>query len=226
MGNERTKKWMKYAMVGVGLLTSVSVLGVALKSLLSNDGKPRKASVQTIAVLRPPPPPPPPKPEEKPPEPEMKKEEVKLPDPEPEPKQADDQPPPGEQLGLDAEGSGPGDGFGLAANKGGRDITTIGDGGGGSRAQFAFFTSMLQTQLQDTLSKNNKLRSAGYRAIIKIWLAQDGSIDRIELSDGTGNPEIDDAIRVALADSPKLKSPPPPEMPQPVKLRLTSRAAG
>lgn len=228
MGNERAKGWMKYAIVGVGLLTSVSVLAFALKSLLSDDGKPRKASVQTIAVLRPPPPPPPPKPEEKPPEPEMKKEEVKLPDPEPEPQQAQDQPPPGQQLGLDAEGSGAGDGFGLAANKGGRDITTIGESGGGgvNRAQFAFFTNMLQAQLQEALLKNEKLKSAQYKAVVKVWLDAAGRIDRVEIAGGTGNGEIDETIRLALADSPRLKSPPPPEMPQPVKLRLTSRNAG
>lgn len=228
MGNERTKGWTKYVIVGIGLLTSVSVLAYALKSLLSDSGKPRKASVQTIAVLRPPPPPPPPKPEEKPPEPEMKKEEVKLPEPDPEPKQADDQPPPGQQLGLDAEGSGPGDGFGLAANKGGRDITTIGESGGGgvNRAQFAFFTNMLQAQLQEALLRNEKLKSAQYKAVVKVWLDATGGIDRVEIAGGTGNGEIDETIRTALADSPRLKSPPPPELPQPVKLRLTSRNAG
>jgi len=226
--SERTKSYLRYVVVAVALLTSVSVLAFALKSLLSNDGKPRKASVQTIAVLRPPPPPPPPKPEEKPPEPELKKEEVKLPDPEPEPQQADDQPPPGQQLGLDADGSGAGDSFGLAANKGGRDVTTIGDSGGGgvNRAQFAFFTRELQAQLQEALLRNEKLKSAQYKAVVKVWLDASGAIDRVEISGGTGNGEIDETIRVALADSPRMKSPPPADMPQPVKLRLTSRNAG
>jgi periplasmic protein TonB len=226
--SERTKSYLRYAIIAVSLLTSVSVLAYALKSLLSNDGKPRKPSAQVIAVLRPPPPPPPPKPEEKPPEPEMKKEEVKIPEPDPEPKQADDQPPPGQQLGLDADGSGAGDSFGLAANKGGRDVTTIGEGGGGgvNRAQFAFFTSQLQAQLQEALQRNEKLKSARYKAIVKVWLDTNGAIDRVEVSGGTGDGEIDETIRVAIADSPRMKSPPPTDMPQPVKLRLTSRNAG
>lgn len=224
--SERTKSYLRNALIAVGLLSSVSVLAYALKSFLANDGKPHKASVQTIAVLRPPPPPPPPKPEEKPPEPELKKEEVKLPDPEPQ--QAEEAPPAGEQLGLDADGSGAGDSFGLAANKGGRDVTTIGDGGGGgvNRAQFAFFTSQLQAQLQEALLRNEKLKSAQYKAVVKIWLDANGAIDRVEIAGGTGNGEIDETIRVALADSPRMKSPPPADMPQPVKLRLTSRNAG
>jgi protein TonB len=160
----------------------------------------------------------------KPPEPEVN-EEVKLPEPDPQPK-ADEAPPPGEQLGLDAEGSGNGDAFGLAAKKGGRDITTIGGGTGNARAQFAWFTGMVQTLLQDQFQKNDKLRRADYRAVVKVWFAHDGSVERFELAGSSGNAEIDQNLKLSLRDMPRLKQPPPEDMPQPVKLRVTSRGAG
>ncbi len=228
MASQGRKRFLQYALLAFGLVLSASVVAYALKSLLGG-GKPKKASVQTIAVLRPPPPPPPPKPEEKPPEPEMKKEEVKLPDPEPKPQEAaSDQPPPGPDLGVDADGSGAGDGFGLVGKKGGQDITTIGQGGGGgvNRAQFAFFTNMVTAHLQDELSKNRKLRSADYRVVLKVWFAKDGRVERTELAGSSGDGEIDQQIRTTLAEVAPMRQPPPPEMPQPLKLRLTSRGAG
>jgi protein TonB len=220
---------LRYGLIVLGILLSAALVVYAVKSLMSGTGKAKKPSVQTIAVLRPPPPPPPPKPEEKPPEPEIKKEEVKLPDPEPEPQQADDKPPPpGPDLGVDAEGTGAGDGFGLVGKKGGQDITTLGQGGGGgvNRAQFALFTNLVQAHLQEELSKNRKLRSADYRVVLRVWFAQDGRVSRTELASSSGDSEIDQAIRTTLADGAPLRQPPPPEMPQPLKLRLTSRGAG
>lgn len=222
------KRFVQYALVGLGLVLAAAVGAYVLKSLLGGSGKAKKPSLQTIAVLRPPPPPPPPKPEEKPPEPEMKKEEVKLPDPEPKPQEAqNDQPPPGPDLGVDADGSGAGDGFGLVGKKGGQDITTIGQGGGGAnRAQYAFFTNMVTSHLQDELSKNRKLRSADYKVVLKVWFARDGRVERTELAGSSGDGEIDQQIRTTLAEAAPLRQPPPPDMPQPVKLRLTSRGAG
>ena len=47
-----------------------------------------------------------------------------------------------------------------------------------------------------------------------------------EVTGSTGNPEIDSTLTTALADIPALDSAPPSDMPQPVKLRLSSRRAG
>lgn len=220
------QRWLRYGALAVGLLAAAALAAFPLKGLFSG-GKAKKPSVQTIAVLRPPPPPPP-KPEEKPPEPEMKKEEVKLPDPEPKPQEAqNDQPPPGPDLGVDADGSGAGDGFGLVGKKGGQDITTIGQGGGGAgRVQYAFFTNMVQAHLQEELSRNKKLRSTDYKVVLKVWFGTDGRVERTELAGSSGDGDIDQQIRTTLAEAGPLRQPPPPDMPQPVKLRLTSRGAG
>ena len=215
-------RWVTRVTLAAGLLGFVAIIVFAALSLMS-ESKPAKRQIVQISLLKPPPPaPPPPPPEQKPPEPQVK-EEVKLEQPEP---AQPDAPPPGEQLGLDAKGSGEGDGFGLAAKQGGRDITTIGGGSGGDRAQFAWFAGMVQAHLQEQLQKNNKLRSANYRVVLRIWFGHDGRIERYELTDSSGNSEIDKNLRLTLDQMPRLRQAPPESMPQPVKLRLTSRGAG
>ncbi len=216
--------WVARAALGIGLLSFVGVVAWGAYSLLS-DTKTTKKQVVQISLLKPPPPPPPPPPEQKPPEPEVK-EEVKLPEPEPPPEAArDEAPPPGEQLGLDANGSGSGDAFGLAARKGGTDITKLGGPSGLGRSQAAWFAGLVQSHLVAQLSKEGKLRRSDYRVDLRVWFAPDGRIERFELLDSTGNKEVDEQIKLVLQSMPPLKQPPPADLPQPVKLRLTSRGA-
>jgi len=220
----KNRPWLLRIAVGLGLCGFVGVVAWSAYALMT-DKKTTKRQVVQISLLKPPPPPPPPPPPEiKPPEPQVK-EEVTMPEPE-QPKQADEAPPPGEQLGLDAEGSGNGDGFGLAAKKGGRDITTIGGGGGDSRAQFAWFTGLVQNQLQEQFQKNDKLRTADYKVVLRVWFGHDGRLERYEMTGSTGNAEIDRNLKLALDEMPRLRQAPPETMPQPVKLRVTSRGAG
>jgi len=216
--------WPTRIAIGLGLLAFVGMVAWGALSLMK-DGKPSKRQVVQISLLKPPPPPPPPPPEQKPPEPEVKTE-VKMPEPEQPPEQPaqDEAPPPGEQLGLDADANGSGDAFGLAARKGGRDITTLGGPSGGGRGP-AWFAGLVQSHLQAQLYKEDKLRRSDYKVQLRVWFAPDGRIERFELVDSTGNKDVDDQIKLALHNMPPLKQPPPPDLPQPVKLRLTSRGA-
>lgn len=209
-------------------LVVLGAVGWGVYSLWLAGGKSdRKHVVQQIELVRPPPPPPaPPKQEIKPPE--LKKEEViRTPEPPPPdaPKQADDKEPAGKELGLDAEGTAGGDGFGLAARKGGRDIITLGEGGGG-RSGYQFYAGRLQRHLERELARDDRLRSTDYRAVVHVWLARDGRVDRVELAGPSGNPEADRRLTAALAALPAIGEPPPEGMPQPVRIRITSRAAG
>lgn len=217
------KPWVSNALLGLGGMLLLAGAAWGIKLLISDTGKGPKSRTQVIAVLRQQPPPPPPKLAEKPPE--IKKEEVNLPTPEP---KAADEPPPAQNLGVDAAGNGAGDSFGLEGRKGGRDITTIGEvgNGAGSRAKFAFFTNMVQAHLQEELSRNQKLRSADYKAMIRIWFGANGKVDRAELMGSTGNTDIDRTLTTALAEISPLSSTPPSDLPQPMKVRLTSRGAG
>ncbi len=219
------KSWVSNALLGVGGMLLLAGAAWGIKLLIADTGKGPKPRTQVIAVLRQQPPPPPPKSAEKPPE--IKKEEVKLPAPTPEPKAADE-PPPAQNLGVDAAGNGAGDSFGLEGRKGGRDITTIGEvgNGAGGRAKFAFFANLVQAHLQEELSRNQKLRSADYKAMIRIWFGANGKVDRAELMGSTGNTDIDRTLTTALAEISPLSSAPPSDLPQPMKVRLTSRGAG
>ena len=210
--------WPTRLLVAALAIAVIALIGFALNKLFAKVDKPKKQTVHNIALLKPPPPPPPPKPQEKPPEPEMKKEEVKVEQPKPDaPNQSDT--PEGKQLGVGAEGGAGGDAFGLVGNKGGRDLLA------GGKMAFAFYTNHLQRTLQDELARHKKLKSADYRVIVRVWLSSSGALQRAELAGSSGNGEIDEALRRALAEVPALRDPPPADMPQPIKVRISNRGA-
>ncbi len=211
-----TPRWLKPLLIIAGVALTTAVISALVFGVFQNTAPRKKQSVQHIALLRPPPPPP--KPEEKIPEPEVKKEEVKIPEdkPEPEPQQAD-QPPPGEQLGVDAQGTGTGDSFGLVGKPGGRDVTTIGGGD-----KFAWYAGVLRSQIQKVLSRNDRLRGAEFRVIVRVWVEADGRVNRVELMESTGDADKDKKIQLALAEIPPLRDVPPMDLPQPIRFRLSS----
>lgn len=222
--DEEKGRRLRLVLTGIGVVALLVVAGLGLKSLLADGGKPKKASVQTIAVLRPPPPPPPPKPEEKPPE--VKKEEVKLPEPEPVPK-AESEPPPGPDLGVDAEGGAGSDNFGLVGKPGGRDITELGEvNASGAGDRYAGFKAALGVHFQDVLMRNERLRNANYRALLSVWLSPSGRVERVEIAKGSGDEAVDALIRATLAQAAALQPTMPQDLPQPVRLTVTSRGAG
>ncbi|MFA5240795.1 MAG: TonB family protein [Sulfuricella sp.] len=196
---------------GILLLLFMIAVVLMIRSFMKNEDKPDKPRVQQISILKPPPP----KPEEKPPEPEKQeiKQDVNI--PEPQQDAQPDEPPPGQSLALDAAGTAGTDGFGLGANKGGKSL--IG-GGGGSR--FGWYTGTIQQAIQDAMTRNQP--KGEFRAIVKLWVNSDGSIKRYELAGSSGKAEIDSAIESALERLKGLKEP-PEDMPQPIKLRISSR---
>jgi protein TonB len=163
--------------------------------------------VTDIALL----PPPPPLPQVEQPPPSEVKEEVNIPEPE---TLSQDETPPGD-LGLDADGNGS-DGFQLRARKGGRDL--LGAGG-----PFAWYADRIQESIYKILSANKKVRSANYVVNVNLWFKHDGSIDRFELASTTGNPELDKSLRNALDKVGPLGNELPPDLPQPVRLKIVSR---
>lgn len=202
----------------IALCALVLVAGVAvvwlIRSFLAGTPPPQKKVVQEIRIVRPPPdqlppPPPPPPPEEK--------NEVPDPQPEPEPTPSDE-PPPGEQLGLDADGAAGADGFGLAARKGGRDLLASGG------SAYTYYAGLLKNEILQRLQDQQNARSGAYSVVIKVWVRQDGTVERIALAQSTGNKERDRAIEGALARIARFAQAPPADMPQPVSLRIVSRA--
>lgn len=219
-------KGMKRALLILGALGMAAAIAAIVMSFMTEGKSKKRTVIQQISVLRPPPPPPPPKLEEKLPEPEIEEQEVKMPEPDapPDPQQADA--PASQDLGVDAQGTGNGDSFGLVGKPGGKDITTIGGGGGGDRAQFSFFAGSMQRHIAEQFNKNEKLKSRDYKVVIKVWLGADGRVQRFDIAGSSGNQETDAAIRLALSQMTPMPESPPENMPQPVRLRMTSRGAG
>jgi protein TonB len=170
--------------------------------------------VQDIQIIRPPPPPPdlPPPP---PPPPE-EKVDIHEPEQKPDPTPSNE-PPPSEQLGLDAQGVAGGDAFGLAGRPGGRGI--LGTGG----SAFAWYAGLLKDQVLSQLTDDGKLRSGAYSVVVKVWVRNDGSIERIQLAQSTGDKERDREIESALGRLNRISQAPPSDMPQPISLRIVSR---
>jgi protein TonB len=211
-------KTVALALGGLALLAVVALL--LMKFLEGPAAKP--SGIRQVALIKQPPPPPPPKPPEKLPEPPKVKEEVKIDQPkdEPkpdEPKAADDKPASDKPLGVDAEGGAGSDGFGLAGNKGGRDFLTTGGGGG------AYYSGLLQRQFHEALSRNRKVLKEEFKVVVKIWLGDDGRVQKADIVSGSGNPKVDDLIQLTLLDMTPLKDIPPSSM-RPMQLRLSNRS--
>lgn len=202
----------------VGTLVVVAVSGLMVyfvKGFLDAPATPPKKGPQQITLLTPPPPPPP---LEKPPEPEV--EEVKIEEPEPldeMPEEAADEAPAGEELGVDAEGGAGGDGFGLIGRKGGRGLL---DGAGNP---FMYYASQLQRQIEDALLDAEDVRRKSYSVKVVVWLKPDGRVLRAELESSSGSVDIDTSLVQAITGVRTTSQSPPPGMPQPIRMRISSR---
>jgi protein TonB len=186
-----------------------------IRGIVTSAPAPQKQVVQNIQIIRPPPPPPdlPPPP----PPPPDEKIDVSQPQPQPDPIPSNE-PPPSEQLGLDTEGGAGGDAFGLVGHPGGHGL--LGSGG----SAFAWYAGLLKGEIQSQLGDEAKLRSGAYSVIVRIWVRDDGTIDKVQLAQSSGDRERDRLIENALGRISRLSQAPPADMPQPISLRIVSRA--
>jgi len=197
--------WRPQYLLGAVLLLLLAGGVYGIINIVSSKAPPRmKQIVQQISLLPPPPPP-----VDQPPQPEIK-EEVNIPPPQP---VAQDNAPPGD-LGMDADGNGS-DNFQLRARKGGRSLL--------DSNPFSSFANRIQESIYKTLSADKRVRSANYVVTVKLWLGQDGRIERFELANSTGDQKLDQSIKLALAKVGPLGDEIPPDLPQPVRLQITSR---
>ncbi|RJF86543.1 hypothetical protein D3874_05500 [Oleomonas cavernae] len=151
----------------------------------------------------------------------MAEPEIKEEIPEAKPEEAKPDEPPPAPLGLDQEGTGPGDSFGLAGRPGGNGL--VGSGGGGGGTKWAGYSNRYSTAISALLNRDPRLKKASTLALKpRIWLDGTGRITRVELGGSTGNAEIDRAIKELMLSAPSA-GPPPPDMPQPIILRVKAQ---
>jgi len=203
---KRARKERTFIILGILLL--VIGIGFVVQNLMNGKTNTKKM-VATIKLLPDTPPPPPPPPPKEPPKEQPKEMKVVQPMPQEAPPQ------PSEELKMEgAAGDGPSPfGAGKVTNEG----ATI---GGNSR--FKVYLGGLQKTIRDELSRNDKLRKGEYKAVVAIWLGHSGNVEKIELIGSSGEPDVDVALKKILSTIRQFDEP-PADMPQPVKLRISSR---
>src|SRR5262245_3000064 len=212
--NERAKRWRWLPAASLVVLLFAAGGGFIwlVRGWLGPPGPPPKKVGPEVRLIRPPPtppaPPPPPPPEEK----------VDIPEPEAEPEPVPDDSQPPEQLGLDADGAAGSDGFGLVGRKGGRDLL------GSGNSAFMWYSGLVKDEFLQALQDEEKARAGSYSIRVRVWVRTDGSVERVQLTQSSGNKDRDRAIESALSRVARLSRSPPAEMPQPINLRIVSRA--
>jgi periplasmic protein TonB len=209
----KKRRYLTLALAGLSVTLIAAGTFALMRNFLNSPAGPPQKVVQEIHLIRPPPPPdlPPPPP----PPPEEKVVDVRQPDkPDPTPS---NEPPPGEQLGLDADGTAGGDAFGLVGNKGGREL--LGQGG----SAYVWYAGLVKNQILEQLNTEKQAHRGEYSLMVRVWVRNDGSIDRVRVVEGSGNRERDQAIEAALTRMGRLTQAPPADMPEPISLRIVSR---
>lgn len=213
----KRKSWIHRRLPVLALGLMVTLIGTGAFALLRTflrGGSPHPQQVvQQIQLIRPPPPPnlpppPPPPPEEK----------LHIATPQKAPQPTPDHPPPSQQLGLDAKGGAGGDAFGLAARPGGQDIT--GEGG----SAFSWYAGLLKDQILNQLGAQPEARANSYTVVVSVWVGGDGTVQRVQIAQSSGDPERDHSIESALTRLGRLSQPPPADMPEPITLRIVSHS--
>jgi periplasmic protein TonB len=212
--------WIKRIAIALAALLVLGAIGYGVKSLMSGSGAPQKKQKTTIKLLPDTPPPPPPPPKEPPkeqPKPDAPKE-IKVEQPKPA------EAPPAENIKMEGPaGDGPSPFQAGAVNndyKGGDVSTKIGGDGG---AKFSWYAGVLKSQIEDILDKNKEKISGKYKIIVTVWVSPSGKVDKLDLSGGDVSPDVEKAVKNVLENMPPIREQMPESMPQPIKLRITSR---
>lgn len=205
----KTSNHKAIAAVALGVV-GFGLVGATILKIMGGKPAPVRVMVQEVKIIRTPPPPPPDTP---PPPPE----EVDVPEPEPQPEPTpSNEPPPGD-LGLDTDGVAGSDGFGLAARPGGRDLV------GSGSSQLTWYGGLIQSAILAELNNDKVARSRSYSVSVRVWVREDGSLERTELAKSTGDREVDRAIERAAARVMRIPYAAPAALVQPITIRFVSR---
>ena len=223
------RAWWR-ALIVIVIVALFGAAAYGLRTLVKSPGA-AKRQVARISILpdTPPPPPPPPKEEKKP---EPPKEEPKQVVREEQLKQ-DVPKPANEPIKMEgAAGDGPsafGSGTVNKEYQGGVPLTGA-SGAGASvadRAEERFYANTARQLLRDEIEKHLKPESGQVVVTFSVWIDSDGKIRKIELAPDANPAATDSDLRTALDEtSRQLRLPSHNGLTQPLRFRLTMRAAG
>jgi len=205
----------RLALMAVVVVLILGVIGYLAMGMIGSHGSAsRKPPKISLLPATPPPPPPPPK-EEKKPEPPKEQKEVKI-------EQAEKKNEPPADPSLKMEGAaGDGPSMFAAGRVTSEDLSKLGAGGGLTNP-FNVYASSIKAELQRHLGRRPELKRRQYRVELRVWVAEDGRLRNFELLGSTSDSDTDEAIRNALASLTAFSEPPPPKMPQPIRLRVVA----
>ena len=228
-----------YIVTGAVLLIFLLLAGGILYLVSTDRGGGKKVFIAKVDIVRPnaldktPPPP-----KEKLPEPEVqKKETIVAPDmtqQQTSSAKGDDKPAADGPLGLDAQGGAGSDGFGLAARKGGRDVTTLGTGprvGGGKDMatllrQYAPYTRLVEEDVnrivRKRLEENGGIPKGKLEALAEIIVDNKGEIRQFKIIRPSGNRTMDEAVKESLKFA-RISQPLPEGCPRAMNIKITSQ---
>lgn len=214
------RRWIG-PLIGVAVVAGVAAL---LWHLLTDTAATKREVAGPPMVMVPPPPPPPPPEPEKLPEPPPEKVTPEVREPEPTPAEApqDDAPPSpdkdmGDPVTMDSAAQAGTDAFGIAAGKGGG---TTGTGGGlGSGSYSRYFSNALQ----QAFARDARTRQLVFDDIrLAVWLDAEGHVTRVQLVQGTGNNQTDEAVLAMVRDF-RSDERPPASLQSPVRISIKGR---
>jgi protein TonB len=192
--------------IGIVVTLVLTIIIVQYFSTIEDEPQRKKVVQQVTMIVLPPPPPPEPEIEEQ----IAEEEEVvqEMDEAMPDESLGEDV---GNDLGLDADGSAGGDGFGLVARKGGRGLI-----GGG-------YGALVVQEINSLLVDDERLRNKEYTVILKIWISDNGDIERYKIDKRSGDDIVVSMLQSAIARLGAISEGPPLEIPQPLRLRIKSK---
>lgn len=215
----------------VGAVLFLVAAGAAAAYLLSGGSgpMPRPHQEPHITQVQLPPPPPPPPPKTPPPQP--KKEAEIHPKESATPQKAASKPAPKApsppaSVTTSIQGAGPGS-LGVGSGGGGDCIGSgcgTGDGTGGDND--AYYASVMKTQIEDALRRDEKLKFAHYRMTVSFSLDSSGHIDHASVTGFSGDDDVQAEVERVLRSISTGDTPPAAIQAKQFSVRITERARG
>ena len=224
---------------GIVLLMFLFLAGGLVYLLKTDTGGGKKVYIAKVDLVRPntltEKPPPPPK--EKPPEPEVQKKETMVAPDMTQPQasaKGDNKPAAEGLLGLDAQGGAGSDAFGLAARKGGRDVTTLGTGpriGGGKDMatllrQYAPYTRLVEEDVNSIvrrhLEEHGGIPKGRLETLAEVVLDDKGDIEQYRIIRPSGNRAMDEAVKESLQVG-RVSQPLPAGCPRAMNIKIITQ---
>jgi hypothetical protein len=90
--------------------------------------------------------------------------------------------------------------------------------------RFGGYSALLRTGLRKALCRDEQTRPGTYRFLGRLWIGALGTVSRVELITSSGS-EMRDARLLATLQGMTIGEAPPPDLPQPVTVLLTTDPA-